>query len=163
MKVFVTILVNFFLIKNSFCQSPTKSIYQIVLEKNIKNKKFVFGKWNEKGGMETHLKYLGLVKTKKGRILKIVNYSLYWGLAHRATSRILFFNDRNQYLGDYYLTLVSDLPTKLNSGKLIFVNSKSCDCDKKLVTMINLKNGIPSSFFRKCKGQSGDIYAFNYR
>lgn len=45
-----------------------------VLHKNVVGKEFVFGKWNEKGGTETHLTYLGSVKTKKGKTYKIMNY-----------------------------------------------------------------------------------------
>ena len=84
----------------------------------------------------------------------------FWGLSHRATSRILVFNGNNQYLGNYYVTVTSDLPTKMENGTLIFKNTDE-DCDKKLTTIVNLKNGLPKQFFRKCKGKYGDIYSFD--
>lgn len=130
-----------------------------VLVKEIVDSLFVFGKWSENGGEETHLKYLGQVTTTKGQIFKILNYSWHWGLSHRATSRILVFNGDNQYLGNYYVTMIFDLPTKMEDGKLIFRNTDG-DCDKNLVTVIDLKNGLPKRFFRKCKGKMGDIYDF---
>jgi hypothetical protein len=83
-----------------------------------------------------------------------------WGLSNRATSRILVFNSRNQYVGNYYLTTSSHLPQKLEGGKLIFKNTGK-DCDKKLQTIVNLKNGLPKQFFRKCNGKYGDIYSFD--
>lgn len=51
-----------------------------VLRKNIIGKEFIFGKWNVKGGTETHLKYLGQVKTSTGKIYKIMNSVWIWGL-----------------------------------------------------------------------------------
>ena len=92
-------------------------------------------------------------------MFKIVNSSWIWGLSHRATSRILIFNSRNQYVGNYYLTIIDDLLSRLSNGKLIFKNTDKT-CDKKLTTIINLKNGMPKHFFRKCKDKSGDIYTF---
>jgi hypothetical protein len=136
-----------------------QKIRQQVLEKGIVDSLYVFGKWTEHGGSETHLKYLGQVTTKKGQIFKVVISSWIWGLSHRATSRILIFNNKNQYVGEYYVTTIYDLPTKLQSGNLIFENTDD-DCDKKLLTVVSLNNGLPKQFFRKCKGKFGDIYSF---
>ncbi|MFN8356429.1 MAG: hypothetical protein U0Y10_18375 [Spirosomataceae bacterium] len=133
---------------------------QKVLQKAVVDSLFIFGKWTEKGGTETHLKYLGQVRTKHGQTFKILNSSWFWGLSHRVTSRILVFNDKNKYVGNYPLTLTTDLPTKMENGKLIFKNTDA-DCDKNLITIINLKNGLPRQFFRKCKGKNGDIYIFD--
>jgi hypothetical protein len=129
------------------------------LEKAIVDSMFIFSRWTEKGGTETHLTYLGQVTTKHGQTFKILNSSLFWGLSHHATSDILVFNDRNQYVGNYYVTMITDLPTKMESGKLIFENTDE-DCDKNLTTILDLKNGLPKQFFRKCKGMYGDIYSF---
>jgi hypothetical protein len=130
-----------------------------VLEKGIVDSLFVFGKWAKNGQTETHLKYLGEVSTKSRKTYKLVNSIWFWGLSHRATSRILVFSEHNQYIGGYYLTTVDDLPTKLENGNLTFHNTNG-DCDKKLVTVIDLKKGLPKHFFRKCKGEFGDIYTF---
>ncbi len=62
--------------------------------------------------------------------------------------------------GQYMTTTTSDLPDKLEDGKLIFRNNRSDDCDKKLVTIIDLSIGLPRHFFRECKDKSGDIYTF---
>lgn len=141
-------------------QTNDTDIRGIVLQKNQIGKKFVFGKWNEKGETETHLTYLGKVETKNGKTYKVLNSTWIWGLSSRATNRILIFNGNNQYLGNYYLTLDTDLPTELKNGKLIFKNLDS-NCDKKIASEINLKNGIPKQFFRQCKDDYGDIYSFD--
>lgn len=140
-------------------QVNDNSIRQQILKKGIIDSLFSFGKWTKEGETETHLRYLGKVKTKHGRTFKIVSSIWFWGPSHRATSRILIFNNKNEYIGDYYLTTVSDLPTRLRNGRLIFNNTDKY-CNSKLTTVINLKNGIPKQFFRKCKDQISDIYSF---
>jgi len=149
-----------FLIVQAIGQVSDQKIRQQVLEKAIIDSLFVFGKWTEKGGEETHLKYLGQVKTKHGQTFKILTSSWFWGLSHRATSRILVFNNDNQYVGNYYVTITTDLPTKMEDGKLVFKNIDK-DCDRKASTFVNLKNGLPRQFFRKCKNNLGDIYSFD--
>ncbi|HEU5289629.1 MAG TPA: hypothetical protein VFU05_03235, partial [Cyclobacteriaceae bacterium] len=57
-------------------------------------------------------------------------------------------------------TIPDDLPTKLENENLVF-NNVNEECDKRLATTINLKNGLPKQFFRKCKGEYGDIYSFS--
>ncbi|WP_123907058.1 hypothetical protein [Flavobacterium johnsoniae] len=131
-----------------------------VLHKNVIGKEFVFGKWNDKGGTETHLMYLGSVKTEKGKTYKIMNSVWVWGLSCRATSRILIFNGKNQYLGNYGLTTDAQLPTELNNGILIFRNLDP-ECDKKLVSKINFKKGLPQEFFRECNNKFGDSFIFD--
>jgi hypothetical protein len=152
---FILILV----ISSANGQVDDQNIRREVLEKGIIDSLFVFGKWTEEGQNETHLKYLGKVITKNGKTFKIVNSIRFWGLSHRATSRILIFNDRDQYVGNYYITMTYDLPTKLENGKLIFKNTSE-HCDKELTTVVNLENGLPNQFFRKCKDEYGDIFTF---
>lgn len=163
MKAFSTIILTLSLttiISNLKGQVNDQAIRQKVLKNAIIDSVFVFGKWTEKGGTETHLKYLGQVKTKHGQTFKILNSSWFWGLSHRATSRILVFNGNNQYLGNYYVTVTTELPTKLENGILIFKNADNY-CDKNLKTTLDLTKGLPKQFFRKCKEKYGDIYSFD--
>jgi hypothetical protein len=136
------------------------AIRQRVLEKSIIDSTFVFGRWTADGGTETHLKYLGEVKTNSDKILKVMNSVWLWGLSQHATNRLLIFNEKNQYVGEYYISTTDDMPTRLRNGMLIFENI-DLDCDEKLVTEIDLKKGLPAQFFRKCKGPFGDLYSFN--
>ncbi len=43
----------------------------IVLQKAINGKRFVFGRWNKVDQTETHLTYLGKVKTSKVSLTKL--------------------------------------------------------------------------------------------
>jgi hypothetical protein len=140
-------------------QANHRNIRQLVLEKGIIDSVFVFGKWTEKSQTETQLKYLGKVTTKTGQTFKIMNSIWLWGLSERATSRILIFNLKNQYVGNYYLTVTGQLPTSLRNGKLIFTNLNN-DCDKGIITTINLNNGLPKQFFKKCSEKLGDTFSF---
>ncbi len=141
-------------------QTDDSLIRENVLAVNVIDSLFIFGKWTEDGNTETQLRYLGNVTTSKGQILKIMNYSLIWGLSHRATNRILVYNNQNQYIGNYYLTTTDDLPDKLEDGFLVFTNIDNINCDKNLITRINLMNGLPNKIYIKCKGELGDIYSF---
>ena len=134
---------------------------QQVLEKSIVDSLFIFGKWTEGGQTETRLEYLGQVKTAEGQIYRIMNSCWFWGLSHRATSRILIFNDKNQYVGNYGLGMTYDLPDKLENGVLIFTNFDNDDCDKKLITKVDFSKGLPKEIFIKCEGENGDIYTFS--
>ena len=142
-----------------FAQIDNEKIRVKTLQKGKISKKNIYGKWNEKGGMETHLTYLGNVKTKKGKTYKIMTSVWIWGLSRRATNTILIFDNLNQYIGEYSVIMIEDLPEKLENGILIFEN-KNNDCDQKVSSKINFRNGIPKQFFRECKNESGDIYEF---
>lgn len=130
-----------------------------VLLKNQIGKVYVFGKWTERGTFETHLTYLGEVKAKNNQVFKIMNSTWIHGLSARATNRILVFNGNNEYIGNYYVSTIGDLPTELKNGALVFKNMNN-DCDQNIVSKISLKNGLPKQFFRKCKGLYGDFYSF---
>ena len=157
-QILIIILLFSSLVSKS--QTNDKNIREIVLKKNQINKEYIFGKWNQNGETETHLTYLGKIKTKKGKIYKIMNSTWIWGQSSRATNRILIFNEKNQYIGNYYVTMVTDLPTKLENGILIFKNVDN-DCDKNVESKVNLKNKLPKQFFRECKNGYGDIYVFD--
>lgn len=140
-------------------QGDSRNMEQEVLQKGIADSLVIFGKWTKDGDTEKHVTYLGQLTTKRGSTFKIVNSILFWGLSKRATSQILVFNEKNQYVGHYTVTTIYDLPDKLRNENLIFLN-KDKDCDKNVVTTINLRNGLPKQFFRKCKENVGDFYVF---
>ena len=152
----------FILLSHSvYAQVNDQNIRLKVLQKSRTNHTFKFGRWTEDGGTETHLRYLGKVSTKSGQTFKIMTCIWFWGLSKRATNRILVFNERNQYVGNYGVTMIYDLPTMMKNGGLIFENSiEDSSCDIHTRTVINLKHDLPKSFFRRCKGNLGDLYAF---
>lgn len=143
-----------------FGQVNDDSVRQEVLNRNVTDSLYIFGEWNETEGTETHLRYLGVIKTNKGNF-KIMTSSWYWGLSKKVTSRILVFSNENEYLGNYYVGMTYDLPEKIMNNQIIFMHSESDDCDKKVMTHLTFENGIPEQFFLECKNGSGDIYAFD--
>lgn len=159
MKVYLTLSVFIFLCTSTFGQVDDDTIRKYVLEKGIIDSTYIFGKWSKDGQTETHLTYLGEVKTADGRTFKIINSYWVWGLSHRATSRILIFNERNQYVGNYYVDITS-LPYKIEDGYLLFQNTDSKHCDKNNITKINLNTGLPKMIFITCTGKLGDSYFF---
>lgn len=132
-----------------------------VLQAAVVDSDFVFGHWVDTRQTETHLRYLGQFVTDDNGCFKVVNSVRLWGLSRRATSRVLMFDCENRYVGCYNVNIISDLPTKLANGKLIFVNEHRDDCDKVLKTVVNFKKGLPRQFFLKCKGAEGDVYTFS--
>jgi len=159
-KLIILILITSFAIK-AMGQVNDNSMRQQVLKENIVDSLFVFGRWTVNGDTETHLKYLGQVMTSDRRILKIMNSSCFWGLSRRATSRILVFNGENQYVGNYCLGMTNDLPDKLENGILIFRNTNKEDCDKSIVTKVDLTKGLPKHIFLRSEGENGDLYSFS--
>lgn len=157
-KILLLLCISISLSVNS--QTKNDKICLVVLQKELIGKKLIFGKWTEKGEAETHLTYLGSVKTNQGKTYKIINSTWIWGLSRRLTNRILIFNGENQYLGNYNVGVDTDLPTKLINKILIFQNT-NLHCSKNIVSKISLKNGLPKKFFRECTNGYGDIYSFN--
>jgi hypothetical protein len=103
---------------------------------------------------------LGRVKTYNNRVFKILISRWYWGRSPRATSRIIIFNDKNKYSGNYYVGTTSDLPTKIENNALVFDNKEKNGCDSMIVTRIDLTYGLPNNLFIGCKNKLGDIYSF---
>ena len=118
-----------------------------VLRKNSSDEEFTFV---NSDSSRTILKYLGQIETKDKRTYKVLTSIWRWGSElHRATSRILFFNTDNQYIGEYGLGMTYELPYKLSNNCLLFsVDEDNCK-DK---TKIDFQNGIPESIFILCGG-----------
>ena len=160
MKPIVTIL--FILISiNSVCQINDNNIRLNVLESGITDSLFVFGKWSCDGQTQTELKYLGQVTTDSGKVYKILNSSWIWGLSRRATNRILIYNFNNEYVGNYSLNTISDLPDRIENECLVFTNKSKEDCDKSVTTNIDFRKGYPKEIFIKCTVTEGSIFSFH--
>ncbi len=124
-------------------QLPQESLWKEVVEKGIKDSLFVFGKWDDqKREDELRLKYLGQFKTKDGRVLKLLTSTWLWG-SGRATNRILFYNEKNQYVGQYTVDLTWELPVRMRGSIIYFSNESSkCSCSRKRKE-VNLFYGLP--------------------
>lgn len=128
-----------------------------VLVGNKINKHVVF---NCEKNESVELAYLGVVGNKsKG--YKIVRSTWIHGESHRATNRILVFDEQDKLLGNYYVTTIEDLPEKIESRELVFLNSTSDDCDKTVISRMSFDDGIPEEIFVRCQNNSGDFFSFS--
>ena len=159
-KIFLFYLINLIM---PFCysQHSENEMWQIVLNKNIPDSTFIFKQTKKDNYNETQLTYLGLISTDDNKNFKLLISCWLWGLSKRATGRIIIFNLENQYIGEYYVGGLYDLPEKLVDNSLIFTNANNNDCDSKLKTVISLKKGIPEKIFIRCKNEYGNIYTFS--
>lgn len=157
---FVLFILLFLASHQLFGQDYSDSIRQLVLKQNNIDSLYVFGEWNDQDGNETHLKYLGTIKGPK-QTYKIMTSCWIWGHSKRATSRILVFNSKNQYLGNYNLTLRSQLPTRITNNQIEFLIYISPDGLKKSISRLGFERGIPNQFFLANKDGSGNFYHFD--
>jgi hypothetical protein len=144
----------------TFGQVNPNNDRQTVLRHDTIGNTYVFDRSKKDNYNKTEITYLGELKTKDGRIFKVLISRWYWGISPRATSRIVLFNNRNQYLGNYYVGMTYDLPGKIENNALVFDNKERDGCDPTIVTRISFANGLPEKFFLECKNKMGDIYSF---
>jgi len=144
----------------SFGQVNPNIDRQAVLRNDSIGVTYVFDRTKKDDHNRTEIIYLGKLRTKDGRVFKILISKWYWGIVPRATSRIVIYNEQNQYLGNYYVGMTYDLPTKIDDNELIFENKDIKDCDPKIVTRISFERGLPKQFFIECKNKMGNIYSF---
>jgi len=133
---------------------------QIVLRHNKIGKMYVFDRSTKNSFDKTELTYLGKLKAKDGRSFKVIISRWYWGLSPRATSRIVVFDSKNQYLGNYYVGMTYELPTKIENNALVFENNERGNCDSRIVTRLSFENGLPQEFFLECKDKMGNVCSF---
>ncbi len=146
-------------IANITVAQPTEQQIQTVLKANVIDSLFVFDNSTKQGKATNYnivnLKYLGSVTTIKGNTFKLISSIWIWGLSQRGTTRILVYNDKNQYVGNYNMDLVSNAPTKLDKGILVFENDKRRSGSNSKTVRVNLKHGLPNSFYL-----NGDFHSF---
>src|SRR5215213_4681854 len=83
----------------SYGQVNHKQAFKVALEHDEVGKEISFSQTKGKNHDSLVLVYLGDIETKRGKKLKILTSRWYWALSPRATSRIIVFNQENQYLG----------------------------------------------------------------
>ena len=154
MPLFIVILL-IFSTDLSIAQISDEMIRKEVLQKNEIRKTFTYGRWRENGGIETELTYLGTAQN-----YKILNSTWIWGISKRATNRIILFDSKNEYIGNYYVTTKYDLPNRIENNNLIFLRS-DCEDRDNAENKIEFKNGIPDTIFLNCKGKYGDLNSFD--
>lgn len=138
--------------------------YAVVLKTEKIDSAFIFDRStivkNQKDTYINNLTYIGATTTTKGKTYKFINsFLVVGGLSPKGHSRLLVFNNDNQYLGCYHMGMPEDLPERLDNGYLIFKDD-SGSCDKGIRLKLNLTKGLPKEFFLPCNGNMGDFYKF---
>lgn len=105
---------------------------------------------NDGADGEVDLMYLGIVGIKS-RGSKIIRSAWVYGESHRAINRLLVFDEQDKLLGNYYVTSIEDLPDKIESRELVFLNSMNGDCDKTVISTISFEDGIPKEILFAAK------------
>ena len=150
-----TILLTFFLtfgvMQYSLGQVTDDNIRHVVLSKGIRDSLFIFDFSRPNDHNETQLKYLGTLKSKDGRIFKIMTYCWIWGLSKRATSRILIYNNNDKFLGNYKLNMRNELPVKIEKNQLFFNVEENARPQR-----ISFSKGLP----KRIMIEGGDLYVF---
>lgn len=159
MKKRLLIVLALIICEFSFGQLHHENIRLEVLNNDVEEKVFVYGKWNEEEGTETHLNYLGKIKSEEAKEYKIMTSCWFWGFTRKATNLILVFTNDNKFIGNYYLDSTCVLPKKIENNKLVFRQSDCNDCTNTLAE-VNFHDGKPGAFYLGCKKGKGSILSF---
>ncbi|MFY7739800.1 MAG: hypothetical protein ACOVQC_04720 [Flavobacterium sp.] len=134
----------------------------LALKNNKIGKNYTYDLTKNKGCNKTTIKYLGVIKTNKGKQYKILNSFFVYSVAStcHGTSSIKIYDMKNNYVGNYNVGMPNDLPNKITENKLIcWVNSKDCNLRKGF--SISFEKGLPKSFFLPCTENGGDEFRFS--
>lgn len=132
------------------------------LRKNIIGKIYVYDLTHKKGCNKSEIKYLGEIKTKKGKRFKILTSFFVFsnsGDMCQGTSNIKIYDLKNRYIGKYYIGMSYDLPDSLKNNKLLYFNNIE-QCSGRKGKSIDLSNGLPKKFFLECAKGFGNEYTF---
>ena len=140
-SLLITTTLIFWVVFSSLGQEKDGRFRAMVLKKSIKDSLFIFDFSKKEDWNETQIKYLGILKSKDGKVFKILSYCWLWGRSPRSTNRILIYNSDNRYLGCYAPDMKGELPVKIERNELIF----SVETGDKLKSQsrISFTDGLP--------------------
>lgn len=162
--VIFTTLLSSFSTRDKYSLEYAKllKLEHLALTQNVIGKSYEYDLTGTKNCNKTEIKYLGTVKTKKGKKYKILTsffvFSTSGDMCH-GTSNIKIYDMKNRYIGKYYVSMPVSLPDALRDNKLIYLENWQ-ECNLRKTGVINLSNGLPKFFFIPCSEKGGDIYSF---
>lgn len=166
------VLSTFLITLFSFSEISIKEVGKIDRFQLLKKKALIAGKVGHEyvydltgidGCNKSRIKYLGIVKTSKGKKYKILTIFKVFPTSKdncRGASAIEIYSIENKFVGKYQLGMPDDLPDQLKNNKLIYLRN-SQDCNLRKERSIDLGHGLPKSFFIGCSEHGGDIYRFS--
>jgi len=142
-------------------KAPHKD-WNTVLTRNKVGKKYVFDRSKKGQYNQTELTYLGKIRTNDGRIFKVVTSTVFFGNSPAATNKVVVFNSKNQYVGNYAFGADFNLPKKIVNNQLVFDHKESGGlCDPSVVNRISFEDGLPKQMFVECRNKQGELYSFS--
>jgi hypothetical protein len=101
-------------------------------------------------------RYLGMIRTISGIKYHIIisSYIFDIGALPKTENHIFIYNDKNKYVGYYYLSQMYELPKRLDKNNLYFKN-KNCREE----STVNFDDEIPKAINLKCNGEN-NYYEF---
>lgn len=134
----------------------------LALKKQSIGKTYIYDLTNKKGCNKTSIKYLGVIKTKNGKQYKVISSFFVFSAAStcHGTSNIKIYDMKNKYIGQYYVGMPNDLPTKITENKFVCWTN-SIECDSRKGFSINFEKGLPKTFFLPCLKTGGNEYSFS--
>lgn len=135
----------------------------LALKANVIGRSYEYDLTGIKPCNKTEIKYLGIVKTKKGKKYKILTsffvFTTTKDMCH-GTSSIKIYDMKNRYVGQYYVGMPDSLPDALRKNKLVYLENWP-ECNLRKAGVINLSNGLPKSFFIPCTEKGGNVFSFS--
>lgn len=131
--------------------------------RNKTGKEYIYDLTHRKNCNKTRIKYLGIARTKQGKQYKILSSFFVFSTSNKnchGTSHIKIYDMKNRIVGSYYVGMPEDLPDTMQDNKLLYIHN-SANCNYRKTWSINLRNGLPKSFYIPCTKDGGDIYSFS--
>jgi hypothetical protein len=114
-----------------------------VLQANSIGKDFEYDLTGQEGCSKTKLTYLGIISTSKNKKYKLLNSFFVTGYSCRGISRLVVYDDKNNYLGNYYFE--GPLPSSIDKNEIVFKKGIR-DCNNVKEVKISFNTGLPKSF-----------------
>jgi hypothetical protein len=144
----------------AFAQKNPGKDWETVLGRNKVGKKYVFNRSKKGHYNQTELTYLGKIKTNDGRTFKVLTSTVFFGNSPAATNKIVVFNNKNQYVGNYSFGADFNLPHKIENNVLVFDQKNAGKVsDPSGVSRISFEEGLPKQML--VGNKKGELYTFS--
>ena len=167
--LYITLLLTILILSSFSEDDKSASEYKqlqkfelLALKRQNVGKIYIYDLTKKEGCNKTTIKYLGIIKTNKGKKYKVLSSFFVLSAAStcHGTSNIKLYDMENKFVGLYYVGMPNNLPTKITKNKFIcWANSDECKSRKDFE--VNFEKGLPKNFFLPCSKDGGDECKFN--
>ena len=138
-----------------------KQVRVKALVNNVIGREYQYNFVKRKDCNNTRIKYLGVVTTINKEKFKLLNSFYVVGPSCRGVSRIVIYNMKNRYIGNYYVGMPDNLPDTLINNNLIYLKDND-GCNVKKGTKISFEEGLPETIFIPCSNlDTGDLFTYS--